>query len=123
MEQKIIGFYKDIGQFIVGKVIAETDTTLVIRQGVLIVIRGNGVSAKPIDLNNEEPDVSIRHVGLMKNPDQHVDFTFQKTEIKAYVELSDNIVAEYVKMTSQVAQNVPATAPKSPEDNVIKLFD
>jgi hypothetical protein len=123
MEQKIIGFYKDIGQFIVGKVVDETDSTIVIRQGVLLVIRGSGVSAKPIELINEEPDVSIRHVGLMKNPDQHIDFSFNKSDIKAYVELSDNIVAEYVKMTSQVAQAAAATAPKSPEDNVIKLFD
>lgn len=128
MEQ-IVGIYRDISQFIVGILVNETDTHIVLRRALLCSIEkdkaGNGVVPTffPLTLLTLDPPFHV--MGFLK--EQSIDFEtwFKKEDmINPYKhELVDQVkniyIQNFVGMTPPV---INASPQKAPEDNIINLF-
>jgi len=127
MEQ-IVGIYRDISQFIVGILVNETDTHIVLRRALLCSIEkdkaGNGVVPTffPLTLLTLDPPFHV--MGFLK--EQSIDFetSFKKEDLlnPNKLELVDQVkniyIQNFVGMTPPVVN--PGTKP--PEDNIINLF-
>jgi polyhydroxyalkanoate synthesis regulator protein len=131
MNNQIIGFYTNIGQFVVGLVINDTETAFTVDKPLLILIREDlqskapRVTAKPLELINEMPDVSIRQTGIMKDSNAPIPFTFKKDEVKSFVELSDAFVQQYIQMANQSSNTAiaeTAVAQNTQTPDTVNLF-
>lgn len=131
MEQ-IVGIYKDISQFIIGILVKETDTHVVLRRALLVSVEreknGQGLVPNffPVTLLTLDPPFHM--MGFLK--EQNIDFeTWYKKEdlLNPNIqELNDQVKQVYqqnfVGIVPPNAAQVANSGPKSPEDNIVKLF-
>jgi hypothetical protein len=132
MEEKIIGILKDISQLVIGVVVRETDETIVIKDGVLLGIGGQGnnanISLIPLDILSINPVVPIKHPNIVKDPSKEIMFTFRKDAVLNYdVEMADSVIQNYKQVTNRsnlvMPSNPGIVTPKgNAEDNIVKLF-
>jgi len=132
MEEKIIGILKDISQLIIGVVVAETDETITIKDGVLMGIGGQGnqvnISLIPLDILSIQPVVPIKHPNIVKDPSKDITFTFRKDGVLNYdIEIADSVIQNYKQVTNRsnlvLPSNPGIVTPKgNAEDNIVKLF-
>ena len=126
MEQ-IVGIYRDISQFIVGILVNETDTHIVLRRALLCSIEkdknGNGVVPNffPLTLLTLDPPFHV--MGFLK--EQSIDFetSFKKEDLlnPNKLEIVDQVKNIYIQNFVGMAQ--PPVAPSTPPgDNIINLF-
>lgn len=123
MSEKIVGVVKDISQFIVGIVVAETDEVLTLRNAALLGISNQGsqinIQFIPLDLLSLQPPLGVKH--LVKDPSLPLDVELQKKSLLySNLELNDNVIGNYKNF---IGQNVPAVPQSSaPDQNIVKLF-
>ena len=125
MQNKIIGFFKTVGQFVVGKLVEETETHYFLDKAIILVIRGNGITAKPIELINEEPDVSIRQVGALADSNQIILTKYKKDDLLTDAfQLSPNLIEQYNRITAtpQIPQNQVETTQNENNEQIVELF-
>jgi hypothetical protein len=128
MEPKIIGIVKDIGNFLIGEVVEETDTTLVLKDLALLGITASGpqinIEFIPADLLSMQPPVGLKN--LVKDPTMAFEAKFKKENLLFYnLELKNEVISNYKSFTGKSANAVQpqATTPVTPDNNVVKLFD
>jgi len=135
MEQ-IVGIYKDISQFIIGILVKETDTHVVLRRALLVSVErdknGNGLVPNffPVTLLTLDPPFHM--MGFLK--EQNIDFEtwYKKDTLLNPVpqELNDQVTQVYMQnFIGVLPPNASAPLPvegksesKSPENNIVKLF-
>lgn len=128
MENKIIGILKDIGNFLIGEVVEETDTTLVLKDLALLGITANGpqinIQFIPADLLSMQPPVGLKN--LVKDPTMAFEAKFKKENLLFYnLELNNEVISNYKSFTGKSANLIQAqhVTPLTPDNNVVKLFD
>jgi len=135
MEQ-IVGIYKDISQFIIGILVKETDTHVVLRRALLVSVErdknGNGLVPNffPVTLLTLDPPFHM--MGFLK--EQNIDFEtwYKKDTLLNPVpqELNDQVTQVYMQnFIGVLPPNASVPLPvegksegKTPENNIVKLF-
>lgn len=130
MNEKIVGVVKEIGQFLVGSVVSETDETVVLTNVALLGISGaqnqTNIQFIPLDILSLNPPFGIRN--LIKNQSQSLDVPFKKSDLIFYVdELADVVVTNYKNFTVNAFPGVPQLTQGQQSVNsdqaIVKLFD
>lgn len=129
MEQKIVGLYKDISQFIIGVLVEETEEKIVLRRAFLTTVEKDPNNASgvvpnfiPITLLTLKPPFHV--MGLLKEKNIDFPLTFWKKNcLTGLLEIEDGLKIMYER--NFLSQFPPALPPETPTEKipeVIKLF-
>ena len=128
MEENIIGILKNVSELIVATLVDENEKTVSVKNPAFLGISGQNnqvnINFIPIEVLSLQPFVNIR--AFLANPTEDIVYTFDKSSVlHAKLELAQNVKDNYRNMVTQKPQT-PVTptqeAPKSPENNIVKLF-
>ena len=121
MDKTYRAVYRDLSQLVLGELVDETETHIVLRDAVLLAFGGGGdgqvaVQFLPVDLLSMQPPVTIRNF----TEDPHFDSRYAKCSLlNLDVEINTSILDNYEKFLNPSKIVTPTNA----DVPAIKLFD
>jgi len=125
MDQKVIGILRDISQLIVATLVEKDDEKIVVENPTFLGISAQGpqvnVQFIPVEALSLQPVVQLRN--FLANTTEKIQYTFyRKHMLKDEVELSEQIIENYLKTINPSQIIVPDKKIATPDENIVKLF-